>query len=72
LRSSRWGNDWRKFTTAERIARRAVGGAVAGDVILLHDADFYSAKKCHLRTVEALGLILAELRAREIGTVLPV
>jgi peptidoglycan/xylan/chitin deacetylase (PgdA/CDA1 family) len=69
---SRWGKDWRKFTTPERIARQAIDGAVAGDVILLHDADFYSAKKSHERTVQALGLILAELSAREIGTVLPV
>jgi peptidoglycan-N-acetylglucosamine deacetylase len=69
---SRWGKDWRKFTTPERIARRAIDGAIAGDVILLHDSDFYSAKKSHLHTVEALGLILTELRAREIATVLPV
>ena len=69
---SRWGKDWRKFTTPERIARRAIDGAVAGDVILLHDADFYSAKESHVRTAQALGLILAELSTREIGTVLPV
>ena len=69
---SRWGKDWRKFTTPERIARRAVDGVVTGDVILLHDADFYSAKQSHVRTAKALGLILSELSAREIGTVLPV
>jgi peptidoglycan-N-acetylglucosamine deacetylase len=44
----------------------------AGDVILLHDADFYSSRGSHRRTVEALPRILAELNAREIGTVLPV
>lgn len=69
---SRWGKDWRKLTTPDRIARRAVDGVVAGDVILLHDADFYSAKQSHVRTAEALELILAELGAREIATVLPV
>ena len=69
---SRWGKDWRKFTTPERIARRAVDGVVAGDVILLHDADFYSAKQSHVRTAKALELILSELSAREVGTVLPV
>jgi hypothetical protein len=44
----------------------------AGDVILLHDADFYSAKHSHRRTAEALPLILEELKRRELGTVLPV
>jgi hypothetical protein len=43
-----------------------------GDVILLHDADFYSAKDSHRRTVAALSLILAELKRRKLGTVLPV
>ncbi len=69
---SRWGKDWRKFTTPERIARRAADGARPGDVILLHDADFYSARGSHERTVAALRLILTELRGREIGTVLAV
>jgi peptidoglycan/xylan/chitin deacetylase (PgdA/CDA1 family) len=69
---SRWGKDWRKFTTPGRIARRVVDDVRAGDVILLHDADFYSAANSHRHTVEALGLILAQLRARQIGTVLPV
>jgi len=69
---SRWGKDWRRFTTPQRIARRAASDVRPGDVILLHDADFYSAKDSHRRTVEALGLILTELRTRQIGTVLPV
>ncbi|MBV8991373.1 MAG: polysaccharide deacetylase family protein [Solirubrobacterales bacterium] len=69
---SRWGKDWRKFTTAERIAARVTEGLSAGDVILLHDADFYSAKDSHRRTVAALRIVLAELARREIGTVLPI
>jgi len=69
---SRWGKDWRKFTSAQRIARRAGRELTDGDVILLHDADFYSARNSHRRTVQALGLILADLRAHQIGTVLPV
>jgi peptidoglycan/xylan/chitin deacetylase (PgdA/CDA1 family) len=68
---SRWGKDWRKFTTPERIARRATRGIAPADVILLHDADFYSAKNSHERTAKALELIIAELKSREIGTVLP-
>jgi peptidoglycan-N-acetylglucosamine deacetylase len=69
---SRWGKDWRKFTTATRIARRATREVSAGDVILLHDADFYSARGSYQRTVEALPAILAELSRRRLATVLPV
>ena len=69
---ARWGKDWRKFTTPERIARRAAGGARAGDVILLHDADFYSARGSHERTVAALPVILSNLTSRGTGTVLAV
>jgi peptidoglycan/xylan/chitin deacetylase (PgdA/CDA1 family) len=69
---SRWGKDWRRFTTPGRIAARATHGLVPGDVMLLHDADFYSSRGSHLRTIEALKLILGELRARKLGTVLPV
>jgi peptidoglycan-N-acetylglucosamine deacetylase len=69
---SRWGKDWRKFTTPGRIAARATRALVPGDVILLHDADFYSARHSHRRTVAALETILAELDRRKIDTVLPV
>jgi peptidoglycan/xylan/chitin deacetylase (PgdA/CDA1 family) len=69
---SRWGKDWRRFTTPGRIARRATRALLGGDVILLHDADFYSAKHCHRHTVAALGPILTELSRRKLDTVLPV
>lgn len=69
---SRWGKDWRKFTTPRRIAARATRALIPGDVILLHDADFYSARNSHRRTVEALEIILTELERRKTDTVLPV
>jgi peptidoglycan/xylan/chitin deacetylase (PgdA/CDA1 family) len=69
---SRWGKDWRKFTTPGRIAARATRGVIAGDVILLHDADFYSARGSHRRTAEALHSITTELRRRKLDTVLAV
>ncbi len=69
---SRWGKDWRRFTTPARIARRATRSVIAGDVILLHDADFYSARYSHRRTVAALAAILSELQRRKLDTVLPV
>lgn len=68
---SRWGKDWRALTTPRRIAARATRSVIAGDVILLHDADFYGARNSHRRTAEALALILAELASRKLGTVLP-
>jgi peptidoglycan-N-acetylglucosamine deacetylase len=69
---SRWGKDWRKFTTPDRITRRATRGLIAGDVILLHDADFYSARDSHRRTAAALKHILTELERRKLDTVLAV
>ena len=69
---SRWGKDWRRFTTPARIASRATANVLPGDVILLHDADFYSSKSSHERTAQALELIVRELKRQKIGTVLPV
>jgi peptidoglycan/xylan/chitin deacetylase (PgdA/CDA1 family) len=69
---SRWGKDWRKFTTPERIAARATRSLLPGDVILLHDADFYSARGSYRRTAAALARILSELNRRKLDTVLPV
>jgi peptidoglycan/xylan/chitin deacetylase (PgdA/CDA1 family) len=69
---SRWGKDWRKFATPARIADRATRDLHAGDVILLHDADFYSSTQSYERTVAALPEVLARLRTRGLDTVLPV
>jgi peptidoglycan-N-acetylglucosamine deacetylase len=69
---SRWGRDWRRWTTPGAIAARATRSVIGGDVILLHDADFYSAHNSHRRTVDAVQLITTELRRRRLGTVLPV
>jgi peptidoglycan/xylan/chitin deacetylase (PgdA/CDA1 family) len=69
---SRWGKDWRRLTTPARIAARATRGVRSGDVILLHDADFYSSHGSHRRTARALPSILSELNRRGLATVLPV
>jgi peptidoglycan/xylan/chitin deacetylase (PgdA/CDA1 family) len=68
---SRWGKDWRGLTSPERIARRASSNLNRGDVILLHDADFYSARGSHRRTAQALALILAELEHSSLTATLP-
>jgi peptidoglycan/xylan/chitin deacetylase (PgdA/CDA1 family) len=69
---SRWGKDWRKFTTPQRIAARVLADVAPGDVILLHDADFYSSHNSHRRTATALKEIMNTLTERKVATVLPV
>src|SRR5438876_424824 len=41
---SRWGKDWRRLTRPQTIARRVTASVAPGDVLLLHDADYYSAR----------------------------
>lgn len=65
---SLWGKDWRRFTTPERIARNATNTPHSGDVLLLHDADYYSARNSHRRTAGALPAIITTLRSNGIAT----
>ncbi len=66
---SRWGRDWDRRATAESIARRSSSGIRAGDIVLLHDADYYSARGSWVRTAAALPPILGELESRGLKTV---
>lgn len=66
---SRWGKDWTRRATAQSIARRAGSGIGTGDVVLLHDADFYSAPGSWVRTAAALPLILDEIEGRGLKTI---
>jgi peptidoglycan/xylan/chitin deacetylase (PgdA/CDA1 family) len=61
---SRWGRDWRSDATAESIAQRATENVARGDVVLLHDADYYSAPGSWARTAAALPIILDVLGTR--------
>jgi peptidoglycan/xylan/chitin deacetylase (PgdA/CDA1 family) len=61
---SAWGRDWRSRTSAGEIASLATRSAGPGDVILLHDADWYSASGSHVRTAAAVPLILEALARR--------
>lgn len=65
---SRWGRDWDRRATPGSIARRASSGVEAGDIVLLHDADYYSARGSWVRTAAALPLILEEVEARGLKT----
>jgi len=55
---SRWGRDWSRRATPEGIARLAARNLSAGDVVLLHDADFYSSAGSWSRTAAALPSII--------------
>ena len=51
---SKWGRDWTRRATPATIARNAARGLAAGDIVLLHDADHYSAPGSWRKTVAAL------------------
>ena len=62
---SQWGRDWiapGDGGVDRPRARRA--GARAGDILLLHDADYYSAPGSWVRTVASLPILLEELDSR--------
>jgi len=59
---SRWGRDWTRHATPGSIAS-TVGQLVDGDVVLLHDADDYSAPGSWRRTAAALPFVLESIAA---------
>jgi len=61
---SRWGRDWAARATPESIAAKVTEHLEAGDVLLLHDADTYSAAGSHLRTAAALPRVLEQVEMR--------
>lgn len=61
---SHWGRDWERRATPDSVATRATRGAGEGCVLLLHDADDYSAAGSWRRTAAALPRILATLAER--------
>ncbi len=60
---SRWGRDWAARTTPAAIAARATRDLRAGEVVLLHDADTYSAPGSWRRTAAALPAVLEAVGA---------
>jgi peptidoglycan-N-acetylglucosamine deacetylase len=61
---SEWGRDWEADATPASIAARATATAAAGSVLLLHDADHYSAAGSWRRTAAALPRVLEALAER--------
>ncbi len=66
---SRWGRDWLAAPPRSRSRVARAPASRAGDIVLLHDADYYSARGSWVRTAAALPLILAELESRGLKTV---
>ena len=65
---SKWGRDWERGATPETVTARATAGLAAGDVVLLHDADHYSAPGSWRTTVAAVGPIAARIAAAGLQT----
>jgi peptidoglycan-N-acetylglucosamine deacetylase len=59
---SRWGKDWEESATSNGIAA-LIGQPRAGDILLLHDSDRYSAPGSWRNTLGALPIILDRIAA---------
>jgi peptidoglycan/xylan/chitin deacetylase (PgdA/CDA1 family) len=68
---SQWGRDWEARATAASIAARVTEGVQEGSVLLLHDADDYSAPGSWHRTAAALPRVLDVLAERGLHPVAP-
>jgi peptidoglycan-N-acetylglucosamine deacetylase len=66
---SHWGRDWERDATPASIAALCTAGAGEGAVLLLHDADHYSAPGSWRRTAAALPRIIDALGARGLSPV---
>jgi peptidoglycan/xylan/chitin deacetylase (PgdA/CDA1 family) len=60
---SRWGRDWAPAATPTSIAARVSAHAREGEVLLLHDADDYSAPGSWRKTAQALPRVLEAMSA---------
>ncbi len=68
---SHWGRDWERDASPESIAELVTRGAGEGSVLLLHDADDYSAPGSWRHTVAALPAVIETMRSRGVEAVLP-
>jgi peptidoglycan/xylan/chitin deacetylase (PgdA/CDA1 family) len=68
---SHWGRDWEARATPASIAARVTDGVDEGSILLLHDADDYSAPGSWRRTVGALPRVLETLAERGLKATAP-
>jgi peptidoglycan/xylan/chitin deacetylase (PgdA/CDA1 family) len=66
-----WGRDWEARATPESIVARVTDDVREGSILLLHDADDYSAPGSWRRTALALPRVLDVLAERGIEAVMP-
>jgi peptidoglycan/xylan/chitin deacetylase (PgdA/CDA1 family) len=59
---TRWGRDWRRDATPHSVATDVSAGLRGGEILLLHDADRYSAPGSWRTTVRALPAISDNVR----------
>lgn len=67
----RIGYDWRPSATPEKIARRLTRRLRGGEILVLHDGDFYSSPGSWRNTAAALPLLVDRLRAQGLRAVAP-
>ncbi|MGI8920726.1 MAG: polysaccharide deacetylase family protein [Solirubrobacteraceae bacterium] len=60
---TRWGRDWEARARPEQIVARLTEGVTEGDVLVLHDADWYAAPESWRRTLGALPGVLEAIAA---------
>jgi peptidoglycan/xylan/chitin deacetylase (PgdA/CDA1 family) len=68
---TQWGRDWETRATPASIAAHVTEGVEEGSILLLHDADDYSAPDSWRRTAAALPGVLEILAARDLQSVEP-
>lgn len=66
---SRWGHDWRRSATPASVGAEVTENLGAGDVLLLHDADHYSARDSWRATAAAVPRVLETLAERGLTAV---
>jgi len=59
---NQWGKDWEARATATTIQSTVLKSITDGDIVLLHDAERYSAAGSWRRTLAALGPLVESLR----------
>lgn len=63
------GRDWRRSATPESIYGRINRRLSGGDIVLMHDSDFYSAPESWVATLGGAKLLLQEIERRGLRTV---
>jgi peptidoglycan/xylan/chitin deacetylase (PgdA/CDA1 family) len=66
-----WGRDWEARATPDSIVRRVTDCVEEGSVLLLHDADDYSAAGSWRRTALALPRVLDVLEGQGMRAIMP-